>query len=104
MRVLMVGGTGFIGPYVAKELCERGHEVTVFHRGQHESALLPDVRHFRSEQAATPVLTFPRDLLRDQFELVIHMIPMGEADGRAAVQTFRGRAARLVAQQITRKG
>jgi nucleoside-diphosphate-sugar epimerase len=97
MRVLMVGGTGFIGPYVAKELCERGHEVTVFHRGQHESELQPDVRHFRSEQAAVPVLTFPRELLRDQFELVIHMIPMGEADMQAAVQTFTGRATRLVA-------
>ena len=97
MRVLMVGGTGFIGPYVARELHERGHEVTVFHRGQHESVLLPDVRHFRSEQAAMPVLTFPRDLLRDEFELVLHMIPMGEADMRAAVQTFTGRAARLVA-------
>ena len=93
----MVGGTGFIGPYVAKELYERGHEVTLFHRGHHESVLLPDVQHFRSEQAAMPVLTFPHELLRGQFELIIHMIPMGDADMRAAVQTFTGCAARLVA-------
>jgi nucleoside-diphosphate-sugar epimerase len=97
MRILIVGGTGFIGPYVAKEFYERGHEVTVFHRGRHESVLLPDVRHFRSEQAALPVLSYPSDLLRDEFELVVHMIPMGEADMRAAVQTFAGHAARLVA-------
>ena len=44
-----------------------------------------------------PVLNFPRDLLRAEFEIVIHMIPMGEADARTAVQTFVGRAQRLVA-------
>jgi nucleoside-diphosphate-sugar epimerase len=96
MRVLIVGGTGFIGPYVAKELVERGHEVTVFHRGQHESVLLPDVRHFRSELAARPVLGFPDDLLCESFEIVIHMIAMGEADARAALRAFAGRASRLV--------
>jgi nucleoside-diphosphate-sugar epimerase len=92
----MVGGTGFIGPYVAKELCERGHEVTVFHRGHHESELLVDVRHVRSELAAMPVVAFPPDLLGEQFEIVIHMIPMGEDDARAAARAFTGRAARLV--------
>jgi len=97
MRVLIVGGTGFIGPYVAKELCEGGHDVTVFHRGQHESGLLPDVRHFRSEQAAMPIVAFPPELLRDPFEIVIHMIPMGEDDARAVVRAFEGRAGRLVA-------
>lgn len=96
MRTLLVGGTGFIGPYVARELHDRGHDVTLFHRGEHESDLLPNVRHFRSAQAAMPVLNFPGDLLRVQFEVVIHMIPMGEADARAAVQNFTGRSQRLV--------
>ncbi len=97
MRILLVGGTGFIGPYVAKELYDRGHDLTLFHRGQHESPLLTSMRHFRHEQAAIPVLKFPDDLLRAEFEIVIHLIPMGEADARAAVRTFAGRAQRLVA-------
>src|SRR5713101_4561901 len=96
MRILMVGGTGFVGPYAARELHDRGHDVTLFHRGQHESVLLPPVRHFRSAEAAMPVLTFPQDLLHAGFEVVIHMIPMGEADTRAAVHSFTGRAQRLV--------
>ena len=96
MRILLIGGTGFIGPYVAKEFHYLGHEVTLFHRGQHESVFLPAVRHCRSQEAAMPVLSFPLDLLRVGFEVVIHMIPMGEADARAAVQTFGGRAQRLV--------
>jgi nucleoside-diphosphate-sugar epimerase len=96
VRVLIIGGTGFIGPYVARELHDGGHDVMLLHRGEHESDLLPRVRHFRSPQAAMPVLSFPEDLLRLPFEIVIHMIPMGEADARAAVQTFAGRTQRLV--------
>jgi nucleoside-diphosphate-sugar epimerase len=97
MRVLMIGGTGAIGPHVARALHERGHDVTLFHRGQHESALLSGIRHFRSPEAALPVLNFPAELLRLEFEIVIHMIPMGEADARTAAHTFAGRVQRLVA-------
>ena len=98
MHVLIVGGTGFIGPYVARELSERGVQVTLFHRGEHESALLPtSARHVRSADAGMPVLNFPRELLFTEFETVIHMIPMGEADAGAAVKAFSGYAKRLVA-------
>jgi len=97
MRVLMIGGTGFIGPYVARELHERGHEVTLFHRGEHESTLLPEVRHVRSADAGMPVTTFSPELLRREWEIVIHMIAMGEKDARAAIAAFQGRVRRLVA-------
>jgi len=97
MRILLIGGTGFIGPYVARELHDRGHDVTLFHRGQHESVLLTGLRHFRSAEAAMPVLNFPLDLVRAEFEVVIRMIPMGEADAQAAVRAFAGRTERLVA-------
>jgi nucleoside-diphosphate-sugar epimerase len=98
MRVLMVGGTGFTGPYVARQLCRHGHEVTVFHRGQHESSLIPtEVQHVRNEAASMPILAFPKQLLRSEFDLVIHTILMGEADARAAVHTFSGRSGRIVA-------
>ncbi len=33
MRVLVIGGTRFIGRHTVEELLRRGHEVTVFHRG-----------------------------------------------------------------------
>lgn len=36
----MLGGTGFVGPYVVKQLVDRGAQVTLFHRGQREP---PDV-------------------------------------------------------------
>ncbi|MET7702955.1 NAD-dependent epimerase/dehydratase family protein, partial [Streptomyces sp. NPDC005485] len=36
MRLLMLGGTGFVGPAVVEAALARGWDVTVFHRGRHE--------------------------------------------------------------------
>jgi 2'-hydroxyisoflavone reductase len=33
IRLLVLGGTGFIGPYEVRYALERGHEVTIFNRG-----------------------------------------------------------------------
>ena len=35
MRILMMGGTRFIGVYLTKVLVERGHKVVLFNRGNH---------------------------------------------------------------------
>jgi nucleoside-diphosphate-sugar epimerase len=96
MRVLIIGGTGFIGPYTARELCDGGHEVTVFHRGEHEAALPRSVRHVRSPLAGIPVREFPEPLLHSDFDALIHMIAMGERDAMAAVKMFSGRVRRMV--------
>jgi 2'-hydroxyisoflavone reductase len=41
-RLLILGGTGFIGPHMVRYAVERGHEVTIFTRGRTQ-ADLPDV-------------------------------------------------------------
>jgi len=40
MRLLILGGTVFLGRHVAEEAVRRGHEVTLFHRGHHGAGLL----------------------------------------------------------------
>ena len=40
MKVLVIGGTNFIGLPVVRHLTSMGHEVTVFHRGK-TTAQLP---------------------------------------------------------------
>lgn len=45
----MVGGTGPTGPHIVAGLLERGFDVTIFHRGTHEPADLPDVRHIHGD-------------------------------------------------------
>jgi 2'-hydroxyisoflavone reductase len=42
MRILILGGTGFIGPYQLRYALSRGHKVTVFNRGKTHGSDLPD--------------------------------------------------------------
>ena len=96
MLVTLLGGTGFIGPYVVRALLAAGHTPTVFHRGQHEPDLPAGVRHLHHPDAAMPMLRFPSELLTPEPDVVIHMNPMGEADARAAAEAFRNRTHRIV--------
>jgi len=45
LRVLILGGTGFIGPYEVRYAVARGHAVTVFNRGRHQADLPASVEH-----------------------------------------------------------
>lgn len=100
MRVLIIGGTGFIGPYVVRLLAAQGHEVSVFHRGEHETDLPAGVQHLHSLSATIPINKLPDDV-KSQLcgfapEVVLHMIAMGEADAHTLMDTFRGLARRVV--------
>lgn len=96
MRVLIIGGTSFIGPHVVRSLVSDGHEVTIFHRGEHEPELPGSVRHVHSTFAAFPVLSFPAELVFWKPDVVLHMVAMGERDAEAVVCAFKGVARRLV--------
>jgi len=96
MNILVIGGTRFIGAHVVWQLANAGHAVTVYHRGEHESQLPAGVRHVRRPEAAMPVSSFPAELLTPAPDVVVHMIAMGEADARAAVEFFAGRTERMV--------
>ena len=43
LRILMLGGTGFLGPHTVQYALDRGHEVTLFNRGRTNSDLFPDL-------------------------------------------------------------
>jgi nucleoside-diphosphate-sugar epimerase len=97
MRVLVIGGTNFIGPHVVSALHRHGQEDRVYHRGQHEPELPSGVRHIHSPGAAIPVLHFPSSLSDPPPDVVLHMFPVGEDDARAAIARFVGVARRIVA-------
>ncbi|MDQ6655333.1 MAG: NAD-dependent epimerase/dehydratase family protein [Verrucomicrobiota bacterium] len=42
MNILILGGTGFTGPFQVKYALDRGHKVTVFNRGQSHPGELPE--------------------------------------------------------------
>lgn len=95
MRVLVIGGTQFIGPPVVKRLVERGHEVTVFHRGGTETDLPPEIERTRGDRRK--VEKYAEKLRRLAPEVVLDMIPMNEHDARGLMKVFRNVARRVVA-------
>ncbi|MEO8190734.1 MAG: NAD-dependent epimerase/dehydratase family protein [Acidobacteriota bacterium] len=97
MRILVVGGTGFLGPPVVTRLSNLGHQVTVYHRGEHEAALPFGVRHVHAPEAGIPVVSFPDELTGLAWDVVLAMSPVGERDASALMRTFRGVARRVVA-------
>lgn len=95
MRVLVIGGTGFVGPYVVRRLAEDGHAVTVFHRGETETDLPSAVEHLHGDR--TRLADAAAEIRRRAPETVLDMHAMGEADAQAVVAAVVGVARRLVA-------
>lgn len=95
MKVLIVGGTRFIGAHVVKRLHDAGAKITAFHRGTNSNPILPEIDHVLDPAAEYPITAFPAELRRD-WDIVIHMVAMGEADAEAAARTFAERTSRLV--------
>jgi 2'-hydroxyisoflavone reductase len=52
MRLLILGGTSFVGRAIAEEALARGHELTLFSRGRTGSDLFPDVERRVGDRAA----------------------------------------------------
>src|SRR5437016_8910520 len=88
VRVLIIGGTNFIGPHLVRRLVDRGHEVVVFHRGQTRAELPASVRHLLGDRHR--LADHRDDFRRFGPEVVVDMIAYTEDDARGLVEAFRG--------------
>lgn len=50
MRLLILGGTKFLGRHTAEQALARGHEVTLFTRGQTNPELFPSAEHLTGDR------------------------------------------------------
>ncbi|HEV8370708.1 MAG TPA: NAD-dependent epimerase/dehydratase family protein [Pyrinomonadaceae bacterium] len=94
MKVLIIGGSGFIGQHVTRQLAGCGHEVINFHRGGTSSASSAGIRDIKGNR--NDLHSFREEFRTILPEVVIDMIAMSEADGQTLLNTFRGVAQRLV--------
>jgi nucleoside-diphosphate-sugar epimerase len=78
MRIIVIGGTRFMGPRVVRSLAGAGHDVTVFHRGID----CKETAHVHGDR-----MELPRDLHGD---VVVDMSCMTEEHAKAAKEHFRG--------------
>jgi nucleoside-diphosphate-sugar epimerase len=88
MKILVLGGTGFIGPHLVRQLARVGHSVSVFHRGRAQVDLPAQQIIGRREDLAR---------LRPNADVVIDLILSSGAQAKQLMETFRGVAERVVA-------
>ena len=94
MKILIIGGTRFIGPHVVRALVKSGHQVCVFHRGQSTADLPPGVESTLGDRRELPNFT-------DQFkgispEVVIDMIAYTKEDALSLLRSIKGFVKRVV--------
>src|SRR6267142_2314253 len=92
MRILILGGTGFTGPYQVRYALSRGHKVTTFNRGQtHPGELPAEVEQLVGDRNAN------LDALKNrQWDVVIDNPTMLPAWVRDAAQVLKGNVDRYI--------
>jgi len=95
MRILVIGGTNFIGPFVLRSLCEQEHEVMIYHRGQTQADLPHGVKEILGDRRSIDEKAI--ELQRLAPDVVLDMIPYTEQDALSVMHIFSGTAHRLVA-------
>jgi nucleoside-diphosphate-sugar epimerase/aminoglycoside phosphotransferase (APT) family kinase protein len=93
MRVLSIGGNGFIGRFVTALLLEAGHDVVVFHRG---TTPLDSSRAGELIGRHEDLPLFGADIARLEPDVVIDFILGSGAHAATLLEALAGRAGRLV--------
>lgn len=94
MKVLVIGGTRFMGPHVVERLVAQGHSVMVFNRGRTPAVLPEGVRRVIGDR--DDIEAHRKELLDFHPEVVIDMMLLNEKQAGELVRTFTGVARRIV--------
>jgi nucleoside-diphosphate-sugar epimerase len=93
MRILVMGGTRFIGVYLTRLLVQQGHEVVLFNRGN-KPAPVPGVRQLQGDR------TQPEDLRRhlqpEAFDAIFDNNSRELSDTQPLADLFQGRIQHFV--------
>ncbi|HEX7288770.1 MAG TPA: NAD-dependent epimerase/dehydratase family protein [Candidatus Angelobacter sp.] len=93
MKILLIGGTGFMGPSTVACLQEDGHSVTVFHRGK--TSLPAGAEEILGDHHQ--LAGYRAEFARRNFDVVIDFILSSGRQSKTLMETFRGITRRVVA-------
>lgn len=94
MKILVIGGTRFIGAALVRSLHAMGHEVAVFNRGQSPAEPPAGVQRITGDLNALQAMR--EDFVRFGPEVVLHNMVLHDGHVRSMQDVFRGIARRLV--------
>jgi len=94
VRVLLFGGTRFIGRRLVKDLLEAGHQVTLYTRGRAPDDLGSRVERVIGDRRVAADLASA--LSRREFDAAYDFLSFDAADARLAIQTLGGRVGHFI--------
>ncbi|MBD6617179.1 NAD-dependent epimerase/dehydratase family protein [Komarekiella sp. 'clone 1'] len=94
MKILIIGGTNFIGPPLVHQLVAIGHEVSIFHRGTTTTNLPLNVHKILGDRSHLWEMRSQFQQLAPQ--VVVDMVAYTEQDALTLMNTFKGIARRIV--------
>jgi nucleoside-diphosphate-sugar epimerase len=94
MKVLVLGGSVFVGAHAVRALLRRGHSVTLLNRGRTPDDHGDRVRRIRADRRVPGALE--RALAGERFDAAVDVTAYTEADTRAMVQALSGRVGHVV--------
>ena len=94
MRILLIGGNGFIGSPLASELRDSGHSVAIFHRSADKS---PDKNMVRIQGDRNRLSDHLEQIQRFSPEVIVDLILSSGEQARQLISTSRKVARRVIA-------
>jgi 2'-hydroxyisoflavone reductase len=93
MKVLVIGGTGYIGTHTVEEIVRRGHDVAVFARGQTAARLPADAQFIKGDRRRPEEVAALR---ARRFDAIVDINAYTRAETQALINAFDGRITRFV--------
>lgn len=93
MKVLIIGGTGFISGQIADKAAAAGHDVVLFNRGLRN----PHSPHDTIAGDLKNLQAFKADLLAAKPDVVVHCMALTEKHAKDLVDVFQGSGAHVIA-------